>query len=37
MKPIFKLLKDIIFSVPDKRYTIKETIDNITEMYDNLE
>jgi len=33
-KPLLKLSKNIIFSTPDSRITIKETIDIVTNLYD---
>jgi hypothetical protein len=37
VKPLLKLLKEIIFTTPDARNTIKETIDNVNDIYDNIE
>jgi serine/threonine protein kinase len=35
VKPLFKLLKEIIFTTPDARITIKETIERVTDIYDD--
>ena len=37
MKHLLKLLNEIIFSIPDKRFTIKETIERVTDIYDESE
>lgn len=37
MKYLLKLLNEIIFSIPDARITIKETMERVTNIYDETE